>query len=402
MREPTEGRRQRKKSCVIFTSAGCPPYRDAVQHFRIHFSLPVQQTGSVLEYQEAFEKVLVHVSNVNEAHLQSLFHAGLKPHLQHDVMLHKPDSLSASFALAREFELKHQAWAATVSHRPSLPRDGGIPMPYVPPSPGPLLPMHGQKLSPGPKVSPTPPVRRLTFAEKKERYAKGLFYNCDEKWVKGHRCGRFLLLIEDDEESEDVVHGPDVVLGFQWLRLLGKALYGRPSPDLIPYNRGSSKVPAVDDILAERDGLLRRLRSNLQAAQTRMKLLADRHRREVEFAVGDWVLLRIQPYKQHSVARRSSQKLALRFYGPFEVVERVGPVAYRLKLPKSARIHPVFHVSVLRPFVGQGSANDVLPLPTDLVDRRAPSQPKRIHASRWVLRHGVRVEQYFVERRHLG
>lgn len=58
--------------------------------------------------------------------------------------------------------------------------------------------------------------------------------------------------------------------------MLFQALYGRPQPDLIPYNRGASKVPAVDDILAEQDALLRRLRGNLQAAQNWMKLLADR------------------------------------------------------------------------------------------------------------------------------
>lgn len=71
-------------------------------------------------------------------------------------------------------------------------------------------------------------------------------------------------------------------------------------------------------------------------------------------------------------------------------------MAYRLKLPDSARIHPVFHVLVLRPFVGQEPANDVLPLPYDLVDGRPPSKPVQIHASRWVLRQGVRVEEYLV------
>ncbi|VFQ88166.1 unnamed protein product [Cuscuta campestris] len=175
-----------------------------------------------------------------------------------------------------------------------------------------------------------------------------------------------------------------------------QVVYGRPPPELVPYTRGASRVQAVDDILAERDALLRRLRADLQAAQHRMKMLADRKRREVEFAVGDLVLLKLQPYRQTSVARRVSQKLSMRFFGPFEVLERIGPVAYRLKLPETCRIHPVFHVSLLRPIKGTASSPPILPLPTDLVDGRLPSVPVQIHDTRRVLQNGVPEEQYLV------
>ena len=76
-----------------------------------------------------------------------------------------------------------------------------------------------------------------------------------------------------------------------------------------------------------------------------MKTQADKHRSELVFKVGDSFFLKLQPYLQTSVAPRANHKLAFNFYGPFEVLERVGEVAYHLALPVSSRVHPVFHVS---------------------------------------------------------
>jgi len=66
--------------------------------------------------------------------------------------------------------------------------------------------------------------------------------------------------------------------------------------------------------------------------------------------VGDLALVKLQPYMQHSIALRKNQKLGMHFFGPFEVVEREGQVAYKLKLPEVANIHPVFHISLLKKF----------------------------------------------------
>lgn len=77
----------------------------------------------------------------------------------------------------------------------------------------------------------------------------------------------------------------------------------------------------------ERTELLATLKRNLYEAQNRMKMKAYRKRREVEFMVGDLVWVKLQQYRRNSVAKRISHKLSPRYYGPYEVNERIGEVA---------------------------------------------------------------------------
>lgn len=83
-----------------------------------------------------------------------------------------------------------------------------------------------------------------------------------------------------------------------------------------------------------------------------MKSYADKKRTFCEFAVDDLVFLKLQPYIQNSVALRSNQKLAFKYYGSYRVLARVSKVAYRLDLPESSKIHPVIHVSQLKKALG--------------------------------------------------
>ncbi|KAK8950540.1 hypothetical protein KSP40_PGU007189 [Platanthera guangdongensis] len=166
-----------------------------------------------------------------------------------------------------------------------------------------------------------------------------------------------------------------------------EVVYGRAPPTLRSYEPGSTALPAVDRALRDRDQTLVLLRDNLRVAQDRMKLQADKHRTERTFQVGDEVFLRLQPYRQLSVARRSNQKLSPRFYGPFRITRRVGPVAYTLALPEGSRIHPTFHVSLLKKKLG--AAATVLPsLPEATTTGELRPSPEDVLLSRWK-KHGT-------------
>ena len=97
------------------------------------------------------------------------------------------------------------------------------------------------------------------------------------------------------------------------------------------------------------------VRDRLKTAQSRQKSYADNRRKDLEFQVGDWVFLKLSPWK--GVVRFGKRgKLSPRYIGPYEIVERVGTVAYRLELPSElSRIHSVFHVSMLRKYIADPS-----------------------------------------------
>jgi Chromo (CHRromatin Organisation MOdifier) domain len=117
-----------------------------------------------------------------------------------------------------------------------------------------------------------------------------------------------------------------------------------------------SSVEAVNELMKDRHQLVLQLKQQLHKAQERMNRFADEKRVERSFEVGDWVFLKLQPYRQVSVTGVTHSKLNAKFYGPFQILEKIGTVAYKLQLPLNSQIHPVFHVSQLKPRIGKGEA----------------------------------------------
>lgn len=136
---------------------------------------------------------------------------------------------------------------------------------------------------------------------------------------------------------------------------------------LIRYTVNTADLVDLQQQLIERDKILLELKENLRRAQQVMKVNADKKRSNVSLEIGDQVLVKLQPYRQSSVALRKNNKLGMRYFGPFTVIAKIGIVAYKLQFPETARIHPVFHVSQLKVFKGL-TVVPYLPLPLITVE----------------------------------
>ena len=122
----------------------------------------------------------------------------------------------------------------------------------------------------------------------------------------------------------------------------------------------------IDRYLQELDHVLTLLKEQLSNAQHTMKATKDSKRRDVAFSVGDTVYLKLRPYRMRTLSKKYNEKLAPKYFGPYIIIQQINPVAYKLTLPPESRLHPVFHVSQLKPVVG--NPDRVLPLPTTVTD----------------------------------
>lgn len=111
-----------------------------------------------------------------------------------------------------------------------------------------------------------------------------------------------------------------------------------------------------------------------------MKCYVDSHRYEVTFNIGDWVYVKMWPYRQTTLADKF-QKLRMRFYGPYQIMDLVGKVAYRLALPPTAKIHLVFHCSKFK--LHQGPLASEHSLPPTLWDNNPVVEPLTILDHKW-------------------
>lgn len=119
-------------------------------------------------------------------------------------------------------------------------------------------------------------------------------------------------------------------------------------PTITRYIRGSSPSELVETYFLDRDEILVQLKLNLIKAQARMKKLVDKHCSELEFAVGDQVFFKIKPYRQDTLCLYQHPKLARHYFGPYQALKGIGQVEYKLDLPTTTRVHPVFSYFIIK------------------------------------------------------
>jgi hypothetical protein len=127
-----------------------------------------------------------------------------------------------------------------------------------------------------------------------------------------------------------------------------EASYGRRCQTPLMWSNVGEKTLEGPAFIKEAEEKVALIRKRLLEAQSRQKSYADNRRRELSFEEGDFVYLKVSP--MHGVKRfQAKGKLAPRFVGPYPIIGRIRPAAYRLELPESmSDIHNVFHVSQLR------------------------------------------------------
>ncbi|GJV72364.1 putative reverse transcriptase domain-containing protein [Tanacetum coccineum] len=145
-----------------------------------------------------------------------------------------------------------------------------------------------------------------------------------------------------------------------------EALYGRKCRFPIMWAELGEGQLIVPKLVQETTEKISQFKDKLKDARDHQKSYADKRRKPLEFSVGDFVLLKVSPWK--GVVRFEKKgKLAPRFVGPFEIIEKVGPVAYRLDFPEELNgVHDMFHVSNLKKCL----ADSTLPTIDDRVNKR--------------------------------
>nr|GEW17133.1 putative reverse transcriptase domain-containing protein [Tanacetum cinerariifolium] len=127
-----------------------------------------------------------------------------------------------------------------------------------------------------------------------------------------------------------------------------EALYGRKCRSLVLWADIGEIMLIGPKLMQETTDKVVLIKKKLKAARDCQKSYADNRCKPLEFEVGDRVLLKVSPWKG-MICFGKKDKLAPRYVGPFKILERIGPIAYRLRLPKElSSVHDTFHVSSLK------------------------------------------------------
>ncbi|WMV38032.1 hypothetical protein MTR67_031417 [Solanum verrucosum] len=127
-----------------------------------------------------------------------------------------------------------------------------------------------------------------------------------------------------------------------------ESLYGRRYRSPVGWFEVAEIVLIGPESVYEAIEKVRLIRKRLRIAQSRQKSYANVRRRDLEFEVNDWVYLKISPMNGVKGFGKKG-KLSPRYIGPYQILQRIGKVAYELDLLNElAPVHPVFHVSMLK------------------------------------------------------
>jgi hypothetical protein len=129
-----------------------------------------------------------------------------------------------------------------------------------------------------------------------------------------------------------------------------EALYGRKGNTLVIWDNPADRPVLGSELLKEMEDRMVKIKQNLKADQDRHKVYDDKNRTAREFKVGEHVLLKVNPNKS-SLKLGSCTKLVAKLCGPFEILEKIGSVAYTLALHVSMNVHNVFHVALLNKYL---------------------------------------------------
>ena len=126
-----------------------------------------------------------------------------------------------------------------------------------------------------------------------------------------------------------------------------EALYGRRCRTLVCWIGLNEHQVISLDIVKDTEEKFQVIRQRLKVSSDQQKSYVDLKKKDIESEVGGKVFRKVSPWRK--VLRFGKKmKLIPRFIGPYEVLERIGPMAYRLALPlELAKLHDVFHVSML-------------------------------------------------------
>jgi hypothetical protein len=155
-----------------------------------------------------------------------------------------------------------------------------------------------------------------------------------------------------------------------------EALYSRRCNTPVSWDNPADRTVVGPELLKEMEDQMSKIKQNLKVSQDRQKSYADKNTIHREFKVGDHVFLKVKA-NMSSLKLGSCAELAARFCGPFEILERIGPVAYMIALPTSMSVHNVFYVSLLKKYIPD--ANHVVDWNVIQVEQEGAFQVHLVH-----------------------